>query len=180
MRKLLLVLVVSILALTGCGGDGGDDGDTGGGAAAGRDDTDFSGSGSDDFCDLAESYMEQFDDAGGSGGDIEAEYQELVAAIDDLASEAPGEIKADVEVVNGAFKRMVAILEKYDYDFTKIPEDEAEAASVDSPEVEAASDRVEAYFEKVCGIDTDDDGDTDGVTDDDTDGEQAPDESVDE
>lgn len=198
MRKFLLLLGVTILAFTGCGGDDGDDGDTGADAAAGTSeegsagaddqDTDFSGSGSGDFCALAKDYMEEFDDAGEGSGDIEAEYRELVAAIDNLASEAPGEIKDDVEVVNDAFKRSVAVLEKYDFDFTKIPEDEAEAANIDTPEVEAASNRVESYFEKVCELDTDDDGDTDGIiedgsddtVDDTTEDEQAPDESVDE
>jgi hypothetical protein len=48
--------------------------------------------------------------------------------------------------------------------------------SLDHPEVQAASDRVESYFEKVCKIDTDEDGDTDGVIGDSssTDVEQAP------
>lgn len=187
MRKLLVVLTVALLTFAGCGGDDGGDAETGDAAGTSQADTDFSGSGSGDFCSLAKKYTEDFEDVGSDGGeDIEAEFEELTAAIDDLAEEAPGEIKEDVGVVNEAFKRSTAIFEKYDYDFTKIPEEEAQSASLDSPEIEAASRRVESYFEKVCKLDTDDDGDTDGVIDDGstsdstTEDEQAPDESVDE
>jgi hypothetical protein len=188
MRKLLIVLSLAIVTFAGCGGgddDGGSAKDTDaasesadGSTATTEADTDFSGKGSGDFCELAKKYEEDFNDTGGSSAtaDVKKEYQELGDAIDKLVSEAPAEIKADTQKVNGAFKKLNALLEKYDYDFTKIPESEADDVKLDDPEIEAASNRVEAYFEKVCGIDSDDDGDTDGVNDDtSTSGEeQAP------
>ena len=191
MRKLLLVLCLALLTFAGCGdGDGDTDTETSGAdSAAGTseegseagDDTDFSGSGSDDFCDLARKYDKDFEDTSDASTpeEIEKEYKELTAAIDSLSDEAPDEIKADVEVVNEAFTGFYEALEKYDFDFSKIPQEEAEELALDSSDVEASSNRVESYFEKVCGIDSDDDGDTDGVVDDGTsDDEQAPDDST--
>jgi hypothetical protein len=196
MRKFLLLLVVTILAFTGCGGDDADSTDTGGDAASGTseegsgggDDTDFSGSGSGDFCDLARDYAEEFEETAEATDETELaeSYKEFAGAVDELAKEAPGEIEADVELVNRSFQQFVDLLEKYDYDLSKIPEDEAAEIDFDSEEIEDANRRIESYFEKVCEIDTDEDGDTDGVIDDGsaddatTEDEQAPDESVDE
>ena len=190
MRKLLLVLMLAIVTFAGCGGDDGGDG-TGGDTASGTseegtgggDDTDFSGKGSGDFCDLAKQYEEDFADTGEAetAADVEKEYKELTAAIDKLVDEAPDEIKADAEVVNDAFQKFNSVLAKYDYDFSKIPPEEADDLQLDSPEIESASNRVESYFEKVCKIDSDDDGDTDGVIEDDgatSDDEQAPDDTT--
>ena len=170
MKKLLVLLCLAALSLAGCGG--GDDGDGDGGsvdtAAEGSGDTNFSGKGGDDFCDLAKKYEEDFEDTGdaNSSENIEKEFKELTAAIDKLADEAPEEIEADTKKIAGAFNEYNDLLEKYDYDFTKIPEDEAEAISIENPDVEAASNRVESYFEKVCKMDSDGDGDTDGVIED--------------
>lgn len=197
MRKFLL-LIVALLAFSGCGGDDGDSTDTGsdaaagtseeGSAEAGDDDTDFSGSGSGDFCDLARDYAKEFEETAEATDETELadSYKEFADAVDELAAEAPGEIEADVELVNKSFRQFVDLLEKYDYDLSKIPEEEAAEIDFDSEEIEGANRRIESYFEKVCEIDTDDDGDTDGVIDDGsvddatTDDEQAPDESVDE
>ena len=189
MRKLLVLLCLATLTLAGCGDDtdSGSDADTGADAAGtseegsgGGDDTDFSGDGSGDFCELARKYEEDFEDTGdaSTADDVKKEYQELTAAIDELADEAPDEIQADVEVVNKAFTTFYETLEKYDFDATKIPESEADKLELDSDEIEAASNRVESYFEKVCDIDSDGDGDTDGEVGDDSGEEQAPDDST--
>jgi hypothetical protein len=190
MRKFLLLLGVTTLAFTGCGGDDADGGRAAGTSEAGRDDTDFSGSGSGDFCDLARDYAKEFEDTSETTDetDLADKYKDFADAVDELAREAPDEIEADVALVNRSFRQFVDLLEKYDYDVTKIPEAEAAEIDLDSPELQAANNRIQSYFEKVCKIDTDDDGDTDGVIDDDaddaiddsTDDEQAPDESVDE
>ena len=181
MKKLLLVLALAALLFAGCGDgdDGGNDAGDGGGAAAGTSeegsgddaaDTEFSGKGGDDFCDLAKKYEEDFEDTGDptSGGDIEKEFTELTEAIDKLADEAPGEIEEDTKKIAAAFKEYNDLLKKYNYDFTKIPESESQNIDIENPDVEAASNRVESYFEKVCGMDSDGDGDTDGVIDDGT------------
>jgi hypothetical protein len=189
MRKLLVLLSLAVLFLAGCGGD--DDSATSDDTSEAADgatttaDTDFSGKGSGDFCDLARKYTEDFEDTAEAetSDDLEKTYKDLASAIDKLTDEAPKEIKADAEVVNGKFKEINTLLAKYDYDFSKVPEAEANTMSLDDPEVQAASDRVESYFEKVCKIDSDDDGDTDGVTNSDdsgtSDDEQAPDDTTD-
>lgn len=185
MKKLLVVLALATLLLAGCGGgddDGGGSVDTAAEGSA-KTDTDFSGKGGGDFCDLAKKYEEDFEDTGDAANadDIEKEFKELTAAIDNLADEAPGEIEGDVKKISDAFGEYNELLAKYDYDFSKIPEAEANGVSIENPDVEAASNRVESYFEKVCKIDSDGDGDTDGVIGDDSSDDTVPgDEPLDE
>lgn len=191
MRKFLLLVGLVAVTLAGCGGGDGGSTDTASdtasasaGGSGDSDDKEFTGKGSGDFCDLARDYADKFEDAGEA--DTEAEladdYKKFSDAIDELAAEAPKEIEGDVEVVQDAFAELNGLLEKYDYDFAKIPEEEAATIDLDNPEIEAANNRIESYFETVCKIDTDDDGDTDGKIEDDSvvEGEeQAPAEGVD-
>ena len=171
MKKLLVILCFSALFLAGCGG-GDDDGGSVDTAAEGstETDTEFSGKGGDDFCALAKKFEKDFEDTGdaSTSEDTEKEFKELTSAIDKLADEAPGEIEGDIETIATAFNKYDDLLAKYDYDFAKIPEDETKDLDLENPEVEAASNRVESYFEKVCKMDSDGDGDTDGVIDDDS------------
>ncbi len=182
MRKLLPILALAAAILAGCGSD--DDassidtaseatdassdsaGDSGSDVSEKKADTDFSGSGSGDFCGLARKFEKDFADTGDvDEQNAEKEFTEAAEAIEDLADEAPKEIEADVKVVGQAFSEFNKVLAKYDYDFTKVPPSESDSFGFDSPDVTAASARVESYFEKVCKIDSDNDGDTDGVTD---------------
>lgn len=171
MKKLLVILCLSALFLAGCGG-GDDDGGSVDTAAEGssKTDTEFSGKGGDDFCALAKKFEEDFEDTGdtSTSDDAEKEFKELASAIDELADEAPGEIEDDVRTIATALEEYTDLLAKYDYDFAKIPEDEAKDIDLQNPEVEEASNRVESYFEKVCKMDSDGDGDTDGVIEDDS------------
>lgn len=186
MKKLLLALGLAALLLAGCGG-GDDDGgsvDAASDKTSGDDatDTEFSGKGGDDFCDLAKKYEKDFEDTGAAttSEDTEKEFKELTSAIDKLADEAPGEIEDDAKKIAGAFGEYNDLLKKYDYDFSKIPKAETESISIENPDVEAASNRVESYFEKVCKMDSDGDGDTDGVIgDSSSDATEPADESVD-
>ncbi|HUP84917.1 MAG TPA: hypothetical protein VM143_04530 [Acidimicrobiales bacterium] len=173
MKKLLMILVVAMLVFSGCGGGddkGGDSVDSAsddtGDSSSTTADTDFSGKGGGDFCDLAKQYQKDFEDTSNtsnSADDTKKQFQELTAAIKKLVSEAPGEIKDDTKVVSEVFQRYDTLLQKYDYDFAKIPQEEAAKINFEDPKVSAASNRVESYFEKVCKIDSDGDGDTDGV-----------------
>ena len=184
MRRLLPLFATLTLVLAGCGGYGDDDdaSDAAGGAAASEadaasdeesedsedadsaDDADgdsFSGSGSGDFCDKAREYDKKFENIGQNSEDAEKEWNELEKAIDDISRDAPQEIEDDVALVARNFKEVKALYEKYDYDFSKVPEDEA--AAIDMEGVEEANERVNSYMETVCEIDQDGDGDTDGV-----------------
>ena len=188
MKKLLAALLLAALLLAGCGS--GDDGDGGGSdtKAASEErsgDTNFSGEGSGDFCDLAKKYEEDFEDTdeAGESADLAKEFEELTDAIDKLAAEAPDEIAKDTETIATAFSEYNDLLKKYEYDFTKIPQEEQDEISIENPDVDAASNRVESYFEKVCEMDSDGDGDTDGVIGEDEGGstdESLPEETDDE
>jgi hypothetical protein len=128
-------------------------------------DTNFSGKGSKDFCVLAKSFEEDSATFGNAGttAEMKKQFDDIETAVDKLASEAPGEIKSDVKLVVKYFKELVAMMKKYDYDFTKIPPAESEKLSTPAPDVEAAGTRLDSYVEKVCKIDADGDGDTDGI-----------------
>ena len=182
MKKLLMTLALAALLFSGCGGS--DDGDGGsvdtaaeGSADEAKTDTNFSGKGAGDFCDLAKKYEKDFEDTGSadSAEEIEKEFNELTGAIDTLADEAPGEIEGDTKKIAEAFGEYNDLLKKYDYDFSKIPEAESKSISIENPDVQAASKRVESYFEKVCKIDSDGDGDTDGAIDEDSSSDDSTD-----
>lgn len=172
MRRLLALVACLLFVAAACGGDDGNGDDVAArsttseaDSASEEDDAaasseDFSGKGSGDFCDKAREYDKKFEDIGQNSADAEEEWRELEKAIDDIAEDAPDEIEADVAVVRTNFKEVRALLEKYDYDFSKVPPDEA--AAIESEEVEEANERVNSYMETVCKIDQDGDGDTDG------------------
>lgn len=175
MRRIVVLLLALSLLLAACGGDDGGEDDVaarsstteaeesaedGGDDAEDADAEEFSGKGSGDFCDKARDYDKKFENIGQNSEDAEEEWNELEDAIDDLAGDAPGEIEDDVELVAKNFKEVKALYEKYDYDFSKVPEEEA--AAIDDEGVEEANERVNAYMETVCKIDQDGDGDTDG------------------
>lgn len=177
-RRVGLLLLVGALLVSGCGGDD----DT---TAAGSKDTNFSGKGSGDFCQKARDFEENTKAPGDSSTPegVKTQFERLNKAVDDLVDSAPGEIKADAQNVGNYFGKVDNLYKKYDYDASKIPKEESDKLDINDPEVEASSDRVTSYFEKVCKIDSDGDGDTDGVKPDDTTGgqdlpeeEPAPDE----
>lgn len=188
MRRLLILLFLVAALLSACGDDGdkdnvasrsttteADDAATDEGEEDGKDgegETDvenFSGKGSDDFCEKAREYEQKFAGIGQNSKDAAKEWGELEEAIEDIASDAPAEIKDDVNLVLKNFKDVKALYEKYDYDFSKVTQEEM--AAIDSEGVEEANGRLNAYMESVCKIDQDGDGDTDGKDSSDTSGD---------
>lgn len=179
MRRIAVLLLLLSALLAACGADDGGtddvasrsattdagestaDGDEDGGGEEDADSEEFSGKGSGDFCDKARDYDKKFENIGQNSEDAEKEWDELEDAIDDLAGDAPAEIEDDVQLVAKNFKEVKAVYEKYDYDFSKVPEEEA--AAIDDEGVKEANERVNAYMETVCKIDQDGDGDTDGA-----------------
>lgn len=181
MRRLLSLLVLTALLLTGAackskattvetGGaadsssdDGASNAENGDGDADDATTEDFSARGSGDFCKLAKD-AQDLEDEDTESPDTPAEYRaerdKFLPLIQDMKESAPSEIKKDVEIALAYLEKFYEVLEKYDYDFAKIPQGE-----LDFEATEASSNRVSAYTETVCKLDTDGDGDTDGVTD---------------
>jgi hypothetical protein len=159
-----MVTMVAALTLAGvaCGGD--DDGDVtddAGAASEGDDSGDDAGSGSE-WCDLARGLDSNtlFEDIEFDNADsLEETYDEILDLLDDAGDAAPDEIKADFEILIESSKELVTALADVDYDFAKVDQ-----TILENPEAEAASARVEAYNDRVCGIDTDFD-DTDDTID---------------
>lgn len=75
-----------------------------------------------------------------------------VGLLDDAIDRAPSEIKGDLEIVRGDFDSLAEVLEANDYDFFAASE---QLDALETPEVDAASDRIDAYVESVCGVDPD-------------------------
>jgi hypothetical protein len=167
MKKVLLVLFACFALVTAACGGGGDDSGSDSSGDDGSDGAVAKGDPDSDFCELARKFTKDFEDSSNAqnANDQAAVFKDLRAAIEKLEDKAPDEIEADVKVVADAFRESDDLLKKYDYDFTKVPEEEASKISLQDPEVTKSSDRVESYFEKTCGIDSDGDGDTDGEVD---------------
>lgn len=141
--------------------DSGDDGDSDDDRSD-DDDPDFSGSGSDDFCDTAREFEENdpFADLSLFDG---AEFFDAADEVwSGILPSVPDEIRSDVETIIQNFDDMREIGEEYDYDFFNEAATEAMDA-LDTSGMEEATARFDAYLEDVCGI-----------TSIDTDGSDAP------
>jgi hypothetical protein len=171
-RYLILLFMLGTLLVGACGG--GDDNSGNDNAAgtseegsddANNDDTDFSGQGSDDFCDKARVLNDDdsLDNPDASPEETREDARRVIDALDGLAEDAPGEIEDDINMLLEALRPVFqAIADGKDLE-NLTPEEQAEFERLQSPEFEAAGNRFNAYVEKVCGIDADEDGDTDGV-----------------
>ena len=113
-------------------------------------DTDFSGSGSGDFCETAREFEENDPLEDVSFGD--AEFFDTADEVwNGILPSVPDEIRPDVETIIANFGQMREIAEKYDYSFLT-DEALAELDDIDTTDMEAASARFDAYLEDVCGI----------------------------
>ncbi|HEX4981334.1 MAG TPA: hypothetical protein VFV63_06535, partial [Ilumatobacteraceae bacterium] len=82
---------------------------------------------------------------------VENAYREVVDVLDDAVDSAPDEIKADVETVLTSTENLLDKLEDVDFDFAALDEaDLGDQATID------ASERIEEYDERVCGVVSDD------------------------
>lgn len=163
MRKIFLAMAAVLLLASACG----DDSSAGGGrfeAAAGGD-TASSGDGGEavgagsggDFCGLSADINDGLDAVNVFGGpdSVEAAFRQIADNIDRATGQAPAELREDVQLLSEGVAGFIDVLEEYDYNFLAIPDDavttDPRLAAVESPEYEAASDRVNAY----CGIEPD-------------------------
>jgi hypothetical protein len=160
------------LVLAGCGGDNSSSSSaassattaaaSASGSNASTTTPSFTGNGSAAFCAFAKDL--QSSDIGNSlNGDstnVKDDLAKVRDAMNQAKDKAPDEIKADVATVAEAFQKYDDLLAKYGYDPQKLtdaaqkdPQVLAQATAVLSdPKYEAASDRVSAYAEQVCGL----------------------------
>lgn len=114
------------------------------------------------FCALAAEQDELAADFSFSAGpeDVESFYREqrrLTAA--GVAAAPNPQVREDLETLARGIDGVIAALEGVGWDFSAL--DDAAMASFDSPEFEAAADRVDAYAAAECGT-----GAADGLADD--------------
>ena len=84
---------------------------------------------------------------GGEGTDQMDEY------FDQALKDAPDEIKDDLTTVSEAFQKMGELIKDNGGDITKAmsdPDVQAEFEALDTPELEAASDRLDTWFTENC------------------------------
>jgi hypothetical protein len=156
------------LVLAGCGGDNSSpsaaQSPTGAASSSNGSTTtpSFTGSGSSDFCNFAKD-LQSSDIANSLNGDstnVKNDLAKVRDALSQAKAKAPAEIKADVATVADAFQKYDDLLAKYGYDPQKLtaaaqkdPQVLAQATAVlDDSKFAAASERVSAYAEQVCGI----------------------------
>jgi hypothetical protein len=127
---------------------------------------DFSGKGSGDFCKKLEKVAKDIDlnDSDSlDSGDFKKTFEAGQDALDEFADDAPAEIKGDFKTLKSFYAELEPILEKYDFDFSKIAaaaqtDPEALAAlesAASDPKLTEATERIDAYATQVCGFSLD-------------------------
>jgi hypothetical protein len=157
-RRVAIVLLALTLLLVGASCGGGDD--------EGSDDetlvttettdtntTDLEGFASEDCLELISIGAALSQAFTGTGG---AEAEESSALLAELVDNAPDEIRADVEIVAAGFAEYVDAIGDLDLQEGEVPSAEqlqdiqAALASIDQPELTAASERLSAWAEANC------------------------------
>ena len=157
MRRAVATMGLLTLLLAGCGGDS-DDAAPGAGptttaaaATPGSVDTDFTGQDSERFCELLRTYNTRFEGLGITDPtQLKALATEAEAALREAVALAPAEVKGDVNVVAAASTGFFKVLAQANYDFTRVTPDAL--AGLQTPEVQASTQRLGAYGQKVCGL----------------------------
>lgn len=155
MKRMLLTLAIAPLLLIACGG--GDDGDS----ASGGDAADFC-----TFAKAADSSGDSASDAldAGDPAGIEAALTAALADAEQAAELAPAEIADTVDKLLDGQTRIVAVLERNDWDLTAaLSDDEFQSLATDES-IENASNELDAYLETECGIPADGSSSTEDTT----------------
>ena len=155
MRRLPIGIALSaVLLLSGCGG--GDSEETAPTTppttSAATTTPTFTGSGSGQFCQLVTTYSDRaagISRATATPAQVRQLATELGTAIQQAVSVAPPEIKSDVTLVAAAASDYLAGLQRAGYDLNKVPPESLQ--KFQAPDVQAASQRLTAYGQSVCG-----------------------------
>ena len=163
MRRTFAACGLALLVLAGC--SGGDDDtatsapSTTAPAAAGGPttslrtvDTNFTGQGSAEFCNLARTYTERSNQLGPNAtpAQLRTVAREGQTAINQALNAAPAEIKNDVQIIATAFGGLLTDLEAANYEVTRVAP--ASFARLQAPEFATASQRFQAYVRNVCKV----------------------------
>ena len=109
--------------------------------------------GSDDFCSL---YVQNQDLVNEFDFFDPVQVQQWIETssglLDQAIGTAPSDIAADLQTIRDDFAIIAAELEANEYDFLAAAE---VLEDIDTPEADAASERIDAYVESVCGVDPD-------------------------
>ena len=79
---------------------------------------------------------------------LREQFTEARDAVAEAEAEAPEEIRADVAVLADGYDQFYEALEAADFDITHL--DLADLMVLDSPEMQAASERLDAYRAEAC------------------------------
>jgi len=151
MRKAIAIAAVGIALFGACGGGGSGKkasstkaADATATTAAGGLNTADIGS----FCDFQKSSSAAA--ATSTATPTRADMEKAASQIDKAADFAPAEIRSDMRIfINGYLKPFYEELARVDYDFTKI--DVTALSGLSKPDVQAASQRIAAYYQAHCG-----------------------------
>ncbi len=153
-----------------------DDGDSNGDGTSGDEDVpsgddepegdtdsvDFGGDSNSDFCRQAIAFdaLESADNFDFTDPDF---FDETAAALADMASSAPSEIRDDVDTIRVMTEQFANVIRSADGNI--LSEEFVDAMdAIDTTEADVAGDRVGQYLEQVCGLEADGDIDTSDIT----------------
>ena len=147
-------IAVAVLALSGCSGDGGQDQ-----ALPSTTSSPEVNAGTeppeepvDPFCAPADALGEGLGDLAPTDGDpdqIREQFTLAREAVAEAEAEAPEEIRPDVAVLADGYEDFFEALEAADFDITQLSL--SALTALDTPEMQAASERIDAYRVEACG-----------------------------
>jgi hypothetical protein len=114
---------------------------------------------SSEYCRLFRTFDEEdpFENLDDDPGSFRDGFSQAQRVLEDIQAIAPAEIRGDFATIAEGFKQLNEALAAVDYNFFALDESALEGFEDDS--FEEASERIDEYNERVCGIARDDFGD---------------------
>lgn len=159
--SLMIVGALAVLApLAACGSSKASTSESASSAAAPETTAASSGGSDAAYCEKVKQYKAEADASEpalqtNDPAKIRDAFESTLGAVKDLDKDAPSAIAADVHTVRLLADKLVSTLKKYDYDIAKVsasPEFATLAKEMDSPDLNAANDRLDKWGQDVCGI----------------------------
>jgi hypothetical protein len=173
-RRLAALLIPAALVLAACGGDDTSapttntvaDADSDAPADTADPAPAQPGEGSSsEYCRLFRTFEEEdpFENLDDDAGSFRDGFTQAQRVLEDIQAIAPAEIRGDFATIAEGFKQLNEALAAVDYNFFAL--DESALAGFEDDSFEEASERIDEYNERVCGIPRDDFGDDPGDVD---------------